>query len=898
MSSTIRGQLRARVIALIAGLTLGARALDLATAPAETPPPLDDSEAALLAAWQASAAAALNHRTGATVMSPKADVAFLDPPSLFRRGRVVALATPLNGRYRDLWRFEARATPNGRIFDVAWAVNLSRTSDANDRLLAVAPDAPWAATAIFVDDQLAAVEVRDFAGVSAERDGTATWPWLQRAMAAITNAEQTGDVRGIGLQHIDVSPGVTGAFTLAFDGSSATVALSRDERPFVSFDTAGVFMARGPDVASHGGRLTFTLAPPEQKMQMEMLNWIADRGRGFADQGLAPEWLGSSVEFAKEVYFEAKAVKASVDEMSLSDATPEEGTPVAAPAAVAAREESVQEAVQLAKRQLDSEDIAWPPAPMSPLLDPPWEGEGLWSAVGPDRMTAAPHGRPLVYETFVRPESDYARKAVRLFAWDPRYLELRMRSGTHEPVPQTAARGDGRIPREGDDLSRVIMAFNGGFQTTHRAFGMMVDRHVLLKPRTYGATIALLSDGRPALGTWMKRAAIPPEFVSFRQNLEPLIEDGVFNAYRRVRFGGTENVAGAKDGWTVRSAICVTVAGHFLYGYAEYANEKALAQALKHAGCVYAIHLDMNPGHTGLEFYRHLVGGETPEVAENVREFPVVAAPGDAGLASGGSVTPRPIRIEGRQGHAKIRHMNRPTRYLGTDYRDFFYLVTRPALPPPLLPGQTVRWLTTELPIGPERPPRAALGSVSAGSAAGVEVLVVDSSAARVMAAATPEPTRPFATIPWRDAAASTDSVNTVLPGGRTLVGKPLAALGPDGETGRLAAGVNADGMVVFARGPTAAVVLVAMRALGVATPSFSAGSAGPFWMYAAASDGSPGLLELEPGQDQGVVVAGVTDAESRLGVWAVPRPPRWERYWPDANPYLKPASSAAPSAP
>ncbi|MBT9560402.1 MAG: hypothetical protein IV100_30535, partial [Myxococcales bacterium] len=722
MTRPLTSHLRGRVVALIAGLTLGGRALDLVNAPDATPPPADDSDAALHAAWQASAAAALAQRVGATVLNPATDVAFLQPPSLFRRGLVVALATPLNGRLRDLWRFEARATPGGRVFDLAWTVNLSRTSDADDRLLAVAPDAPWAATAVFVDDQLAALEVRDFAGESAERDGTATWPWLQRTMAAITNVEQTGDRRGIGLEHIDVRPSVSGAFALTFEGSSATVSVTRDERRFVIFDTAGPFVPRMADISATEGPLAFTLAPPEQKMQMELLNWIADRGRGFADQGLAPEWLGSSVELAKEVYFEAKAVKASVDELSLGDAAPDEGTPIDAPAAVAAREETVQEAVQLARRQLDSEDIAWPPAPLAPLLDPAWEGEGLWSAVGPERMTAAPHGRPLVYETFVRPEADYARKAVRLYAWDPRYLELRMRSGTHEPVPQTAARGDGRIPREGDDLARVVMAFNGGFQTTHRAFGMMVDRQVLLKPRTYGATIALLDDGRPALGTWMKRAAIPPEFVSFRQNLEPLIEDGTFNAYRRVRFGGTENVAGAKDGWTVRSAIGVTAAGHVMYGYAEYANEKALAKALKHAGCIYAIHLDMNPGHTGLEFYRHLRGEESPEVPENLREFPVAATSPDATPAAGGSVTPPPIRIEGRQGHPNIRHMNRPTRYLGTDYRDFFYLVTRAALPPAPLPGQSTAWLTSELPIGPDRPPRAAFASVSAGAAAGVEV--------------------------------------------------------------------------------------------------------------------------------------------------------------------------------
>ena len=55
---------------------------------------------------------------------------------------------------------------------------------------------------------------------------------------------------------------------------------------------------------------------------------------------------------------------------------------------------------------------------------------------------------------------------------------------------------------------------------------------------------------------------------------------------------------------TERTAMCVTGAGHIYYVWAEETDAKILGEALRQAGCSYALHLDMNPGHCGFIYTR------------------------------------------------------------------------------------------------------------------------------------------------------------------------------------------------------------------------------------------------------------------------------------------------------
>ena len=56
----------------------------------------------------------------------------------------------------------------------------------------------------------------------------------------------------------------------------------------------------------------------------------------------------------------------------------------------------------------------------------------------------------------------------------------------------------------------------------------------------------------------------------------------------------------------------MTKEGFVGYFYGGSVDPDVLALAMQRARCSYGIHLDMNPGHTGLEFYRTGPKGTLP----------------------------------------------------------------------------------------------------------------------------------------------------------------------------------------------------------------------------------------------------------------------------------------------
>ncbi len=640
---------RIRVFLFIAGLLLGAEAMQPRTV-LNTRPAIDGET--LDAAVRRNVANILFERRGIKVQTPETDVCWVNAPegglelahTLTDQTFVVLGIPPHSDENRDLYRVTARVTPFGMTFDDSWIVNLTRTVQADDSLLV--SNGNQVATVVFYSGAPTAIEVRDFLGEDPNRVGTDTWGLLRRIGNWVTNLEQTGQIVGIGLDYyaLDGSADVRASdLRLSIQNDLLTLWSNAQESPLVSID-----------LNSHAtdGRIRVAHLPPVRKMKYDFLNWLADRGRGFANQGIAPNWAGSSIEMMKEVYFKAQEVKADIAEV----APVGEAVQVEAP-------EVVEEAIRRAKLQVSASNLPWPPPPIEPLLEDRIQGEGIWQEVPADVATRQPNAPVPFYTTFLRPDPDYRRKRVWIVVWDPAQVSLKMRAGTTNPVPQTGHRGDGRIPREQETLKRVVAGFNGGFQTSHIWYGMMVDRKVLLRPREYGATAGSWADGRTAFGTWPPSAPIPSELTHYRQNLPPLIEDGVFNPYRRRTWGWHKNVAGAVHGMTTRSSLCYTYDGFVMYLYSEFQNEHGLANTLFHVGCRYAIHLDMNKGHTGFEFYKYLPEG--------------VAVLNDEHAEVEG------LTFRGTSLHPTIRHMKAPTRYLGVDYRDFFYLELRDVMPGP-----------------------------------------------------------------------------------------------------------------------------------------------------------------------------------------------------------------------
>lgn len=322
----------------------------------------------------------------------------------------------------------------------------------------------------------------------------------------------------------------------------------------------------------------------------------------------------------------------------------------------------------------------WPP----PDLAPPaagWpsgavEGEGRWRPWRPAWAKGKP-GRPWpVVRTSVRVNRAKEYEFVTLVAMDMRQLDLHLLAGSVNPRSTTGLRGTGLIPREPEVLGNLLLAFNGGFKTSHGAFGMVLDRKVFVPPKSAMATLGLLDDGAVRMGSWpgeaptghyrteqrwqvevdKNSAPIPEDVVSLRQNLPPLVGQGKLNPLGARRWGGP--VAHLSHTSTPRSAVCIRGNGTLMFVWGHRCSASELGEAMLLAGCSYGMHLDMNPFHSGLTMYHVPVeGGQLP--------------PEDKKLGFVGAEAETPTR--------KMQFDK--YRYLGRDIKDFFYVTWRSLLP-------------------------------------------------------------------------------------------------------------------------------------------------------------------------------------------------------------------------
>ena len=211
---------------------------------------------------------------------------------------------------------------------------------------------------------------------------------------------------------------------------------------------------------------------------------------------------------------------------------------------------------------------------------------------------------------------------------------------------------------------------NAGFQALHGEYGMMSDGVIYLPPKPFGATVSLMRDGSTSFGSWPNNPTIPPEMLSYRQNMTVMVLNEKFNPYGRTWWGGTP--ADWEDRThTVRTGICLTKEEFIGYFYGADLSPRALAQAMIQARCQYGIALDMNAGHSGLEFYKVKPKNEFKPLGRPLRGR--WEREGDIRELEGWSYRARRL-IRG------MGLMNFP-RYIRREGRDFFYLTLRYVLP-------------------------------------------------------------------------------------------------------------------------------------------------------------------------------------------------------------------------
>ncbi|RYZ01897.1 MAG: hypothetical protein EOO73_33910 [Myxococcales bacterium] len=522
--------------------------------------------------------AALGRASGGVV--DEQDLAWEESPGFWTEtflGRhLLFLSRNANGAPRDLYRARVRVTRGGQIIEVRDVRNLTDTPQGDD--VGLEARGQRASFATLAYGKIQGIAVLELAGI---RSSDRPESWLDRAMLALTSFQQTGSLHGIGRTDI----------VLDVPADHAKLSLE-SEQLNVDFGKGSGF---GYDVTSRklsaqgGGPLPPARAIPQVYGSKQLVHWAVDTVR--AEVGPAPiAWLENKVFGAED------GLKRAAYKLFSSKASTE----------LKAGAETAAVARVLDAAAFDGAVDSWPPPNVPSIWKDAKPTEGAWKAV------SYPFLKPMLglkegaekppayfYRTTIRPDPKRPYSQVLLIALDMRQLELGMQAGFEDPKPTIGPPGDGRLPDDPKKYRRIVATFNGAFKTTHGAYGMMVNHRVLLPPVKGGASVVVTDTGEVGLGSWPSTFEIPKNVVSFRQNLDPLVEDGVANPTGRNLWGWQLE---GESVMTHRSALCVTSAGHLYYAWGDEIDGATLGKALRQAGCSYGIHLDMNPAHTGFIF--------------------------------------------------------------------------------------------------------------------------------------------------------------------------------------------------------------------------------------------------------------------------------------------------------
>ncbi|MDC0747069.1 hypothetical protein [Polyangium mundeleinium] len=585
------------------------------------------------------------------------DVAWIDPPrgvwgALGAKSRAVVRAAPAQGEPNDLFLVHAELSPEGVLLDVGGAFNLTETSGADESRPAVRGERLAYVSSPLIAGSHPTVHVFDLSGQALATEG---WTRVERLQNALTNAQETGQLGGIGKRTFTLGEG---------EGEAQDADAKEGEAP-----------ARDVRCALEAAELVVRDGQREARVPLDgpatLPAWLSHESGEIARPGNVVTWSVDRVRdvIGDEAMQTIKAVAFAGLEVVMRQKEDMGGEQAAAEAIA---EDLGQTTLEAPTRTMPTDpEIGWPPAPLEPWITPALPGEGQWNPQDKDPFIRRIEGLPPAFvTTYIRP--DRSRKTTRVFivVWDPRQVELHMMAGTVEPKGATGEAGPGLIPRDPAVLERVVAASNAGFQALHGEFGMMADGVVYLPPKPYGATVAVLRDGSTAFGSWPEDQSIPPNVLSYRQNMTVMVLDEKFNPYSRTWWGGTP------PGWadkthTVRTGICLTKEKFVAYFYGADLGPEGLAQSMIQTRCSYGIALDMNAGHSGLEFYKVAPEGEMDPLGR-----PLQYDWESEGTVSGIDGW----KFRGRRFIRGMGLMNFP-RYIKREARDYFYMTLRHVLP-------------------------------------------------------------------------------------------------------------------------------------------------------------------------------------------------------------------------
>ena len=227
--------------------------------------------------------------------------------------------------------------------------------------------------------------------------------------------------------------------------------------------------------------------------------------------------------------------------------------------------------------------VAPRPLDIAPVVIPGIKGEGEWRAVARVRT------KPIVYAASIRPLWCFGSVVATMATYDPNKVRTALFNGTEVPGGKGWRNGS-KI--RGAALRSLIASFNGGFRFEHAPGGYMTEGRDVQKMKKGYATFAIRKDGFSTVGIWGQDITDDDTWISLRQNLPPLVEEGKssYAKYDKVDWGQD---FGNKV-YNYRSAVCVRFDGLMMFVAVGKVNIGMLADTLVFLGCRTGMELDIN----------------------------------------------------------------------------------------------------------------------------------------------------------------------------------------------------------------------------------------------------------------------------------------------------------------
>lgn len=230
--------------------------------------------------------------------------------------------------------------------------------------------------------------------------------------------------------------------------------------------------------------------------------------------------------------------------------------------------------------------------PLAPLSNfQPLAGEGVWQ----DRPLSLFPGKEVIAETFLRTDPERSYSITTIVQMDLSVMNMGSVAGIKQPGGPVGKPGPGVVPKDIINSGNLIVAFDGGFQYRDGAYGMIVGDTTYLPLKSDLGTLVGYKDGSLKIINYTGQD-LGGNIAFVRQNCPILIEDGnvsVSDPKNKALWGRLAK--GTTGIYTWRSGIGLTKEGNLLFAAGNNLTPDTLAVALKSAGAVNAIQLDINP---------------------------------------------------------------------------------------------------------------------------------------------------------------------------------------------------------------------------------------------------------------------------------------------------------------